>query len=319
MAKPTARVLLLLELLQTGGTHRVRDLATRLGVDERTVRRYVDHLVELDVPVEAVRGRHGGYRLAPGFRLPPLMLTDDEAVATLLGLALLRRSGLTSDEAAQSAEAKIRRVLPRPLARRLTALLASLQHTSGERDGAAADSQTLLLLAEAARDSKLVAFAYRSASGVDSARVLAPYGIVVHRGRWLVTGEDQTRGEVRTFRVDRMVLPRRLERSFTEPEEFDAVARLTSGIATARRTHAVVVRARTSLAEARDRLPATVAVVSEAEDGWVTVTIQAESLHWVPPLLARLGCPFVVVEPVALRAQVAELGRLLVDAGGTEH
>ncbi len=85
MPRPTARVLALLELLQSGGTRTVGDLADRLGVDERTVRRYVAHLLELDVPVESVRGRYGGYRLGAGYRLPPLMLTDDEAVAVLVG------------------------------------------------------------------------------------------------------------------------------------------------------------------------------------------------------------------------------------------
>ena len=133
MAKPTARVLRLLELLQAGGVHRVGDLAARLDVDERTVRRYVQHLLELDVPVDAVRGRYGGYRLAPGFRLPPLMLSDEEGVAVLLGLELLRRSGLGDDAASAAAEGKIRRVLPPATARRLDALLASLRVTLAPR------------------------------------------------------------------------------------------------------------------------------------------------------------------------------------------
>src|SRR4030081_1503801 len=93
MARPTARVLSLLELLQSGGVRTVAELAGRLGVDERTVRRYVDHLIDLDVPVESVRGRYGGYRLAPGYRMPPLMLSDDEALAVLLGLVAGRRAG----------------------------------------------------------------------------------------------------------------------------------------------------------------------------------------------------------------------------------
>ena len=292
----------------------MRDLAARLEVDERTVRRYVEHLVELDIPVHAVRGRHGGYRLAPGFRLPPLMLTDDEAVSTLLGLTLLRRSGLSSDDAAQSAEEKIRRVLPRPMADRVAALQGSLRLSMAQRTASPADTATLLLLAEAARDGRLVGFAYRSTSGADSARVFAPYGIVVHRGRWLASGMDQERGELRTFRVDRMILPRRLEKTFDEPDGFDALDHVVGGIASARRTHRVVVRARTSAEDARATLPATVAVVSEAQPGWVTIEINAESLDWVPPLLARLGCPFHVVEPQALNADVEALGRRLLEA-----
>src|SRR5215470_14938306 len=98
MARPTARVLTLLELLQSGGTRTVAELADRLGVEGRTVRRYVDQLIDLDVPVESVRGRYGGYRLAPGYRLPPLMLSDDEALAVLLGLVVGRRAGLTTTQ-----------------------------------------------------------------------------------------------------------------------------------------------------------------------------------------------------------------------------
>src|ERR1700722_4859357 len=99
MARPTAHVLMLLELLQSGGVRTAAELADRLGVDERTVRRYVDHLLDLDVPVESVRGRYGGYRLASGYRMPPLMLTDDEAVAVLLGLVGTRRAALQPDTA----------------------------------------------------------------------------------------------------------------------------------------------------------------------------------------------------------------------------
>lgn len=316
MAKPTARVLRVLEVLQSGGTHRVADLAADLEVDERTVRRYVEHLLELDVPIEAVRGRHGGYRLAPGFRLPPLMLTDDEAVAVLLGLTLLRRSGLVAEEAAGRAEAKIRRVLPRPLASRLAALHDFL-HLSAPAPATGADPAdvtTLLTVAGAAREGRLVAFAYRSADGRESARVLAPYGLVAHRGRWLVSGVDQERDEPRTFRVDRMVLPRVLDRTFEQPADLDPLADVLAGFARAPRRHRVVVRARTTVDHARAALPPSVALVAEAEPGWVTVTIHAESLEWVPALLLRLGCPFVVDEPDELRSRVRDLAGLLVRA-----
>lgn len=119
MARPTARVLSLLELLQSGGVRTVAELADRLDVDERTVRRYVDHLIDFDVPVESIRGRYGGYRLVSGYRMPPLMLSDDEALAVLLGLVAGRRTGLvtTTGAASETAAAKIRRVLPERLAR----------------------------------------------------------------------------------------------------------------------------------------------------------------------------------------------------------
>src|SRR3984885_8008381 len=128
MARPAARVLTLLELLQSGGIRTMAELADRLDVGERTVRRYVDHLIDLDVPVESVRGRYGGYRLAPGYPMPPLMLSEDEALALLLGLIAGRRAGLmtAAGTASETAAAKIRRVLPQRLARRLDTVLESL-------------------------------------------------------------------------------------------------------------------------------------------------------------------------------------------------
>src|SRR5690242_14557348 len=135
MSRPIGRVLALLELLQSGGIRTVGELAGRLGVDERTVRRYVDHLLDLEVPVESVRGRYGGYRLAPGYRMPPLMLSDDEALAVLLGLVAGQRAGLmtATGTAGETAAAKIRRVLPERPARRLDTVVGSLAFTAPPR------------------------------------------------------------------------------------------------------------------------------------------------------------------------------------------
>src|ERR1700721_2004041 len=190
MARPTARVMALLELLQSGGVRTVAELAGRLGVDERTVRRYVDHLIDLDVPVRSVRGRYGGYRLAPGDRVPPLMLTHEEALAVLLGLVAGRRAGLvtTSAAAMESATAKVRRVLPEKLGRRLDALLATAEVNAPARAVTSAatspETDVLLTLAEAARRRQPVAISYTGWDGHRSQRTLHPYGIVVHSGRW---------------------------------------------------------------------------------------------------------------------------------------
>src|ERR1700758_5694188 len=151
MTRPTARVMARLELLQSGGVRTVSELAGRLGVDERPGRRYADPLIDLAVPVESVRGRYGGYRLGPGYRLPPLMLTDDEALAVLLGLAVGRQTGLLAgtDTASETAAAKIRRVLPERLARRLEALLGSLAFTAPAAGAAPVDGAVLLSIADA--------------------------------------------------------------------------------------------------------------------------------------------------------------------------
>ena len=166
--RPTARVITLLDLLQSGGTHTLAELAERLDVDERTVRRYVDHLRELDIPVESLRGRYGGYRLAPGQRMPPLMLTDDEALATVLGLIAAKQREGQLPAASESALAKIRRVLPRALARKLDALVASASFTQAAGRAPEAETHILLTLAEAARDQRRVLVGYASRNGAST-------------------------------------------------------------------------------------------------------------------------------------------------------
>ncbi|KUL30723.1 helix-turn-helix transcriptional regulator [Actinoplanes awajinensis] len=155
MTRPTARVLTLLELLQSGGVRTLADLSDRLGVDQRTVRRYVQHLIDLDVPVESVRGRYGGYRVARGHRLPPLMLAEDEALAVLLSL-----SGLTSGTgpAGETAAAKLRRVLPAPLQLRLDAVLATAATTAPTAPPP--DAAILLPLAAAIRTHQPIRLTY---------------------------------------------------------------------------------------------------------------------------------------------------------------
>ena len=210
MVRPAARVLTLLELLQSGGVRTVAELADRLDVDERTVRRYVDHLLDLDVPVESVRGRYGGYRLAAGYRMPPLMLSDDEALAVLLGLVAGRRTGLATGTASETAAAKIRRVLPERLAHRLDAVLGSLAFTTPPDEAPAPDTGVLLSIADAVRHRRPVSIRYTAAGGRRSERTLHPYGLVVHSGRWYVTGADPGVGEDRTFRLDRIADARTL-------------------------------------------------------------------------------------------------------------
>ena len=320
MARPTGRVLTLLELLQSGGTRTVAELADRLGVDGRTVRRYVDHLLDLDVPIESVRGRYGGYRLAPGFRMPPLMLSDDEALAVLLGLAAGRRAGLTTSAgvtASETAAAKIRRVLPTRVARRLDTVLESLAFTNASAFGEpvvadAPDAEVLLTLADAVRHRRPVSIGYAARDGRSGVRTLHPYGIVAHAGRWYVTGADPglgESGEDRTFRLDRIVHARTLPGSFEPPADLDPAQRVVSGFANADYRHVVVLRIQGTLAQIRARLPATVAIVDEAPDGEgrLRVEIHAESLDWLPPALASLDLPFAIERPDELRDLVLAL------------
>ncbi len=330
MARPTARVLTLLELLQSGGVRTVAELAGRLGVDERTVRRYVDHLIDLDVPVESVRGRYGGYRLAPGYRLPPLMLSDDEAVAVLLGLVAGRRAGLltAADAASETASAKIRRVLPERLGRRLEALpgphpsTAPLADPAAETAGetTAPETGVLLALADAVRHHRPVSIRYTAGDGRRSERILHPYGLVAHAGRGYVTGTDPATGENRTFRLDRIATVRIRPGSFEPPEGFDPAQHVLSGLATAPYQHQVSLRVQATIEQIRTRLPASVAIVEELPSAgdaaggagpWCRVELRAQRLDWVPAVLASLDRPFLVERPDELRDLIAALAERL--------
>ncbi|MFE2866921.1 helix-turn-helix transcriptional regulator [Embleya sp. NPDC059259] len=312
MSRPTVRVLTLLELLQSGGIRTVAELADRLDVDGRTVRRYVNHLLDLDVPVEAVRGRYGGYRLAPGYRLPPLMLGDDEALAVLLGLAAVRRTGpmTTADTAAETAAAKIRRVLPERLARRLDTVLESLAFTAPPGGSAHPDAEVLLTVADAVRHRRPISIAYTDRADRRSERPLHAYGIVAHAGRWYVTGTDPEIGEDRTFRLDRIAAARTLPGSFEAPAGLDPAQRVLSGFATAEYRYEVTLHIQATVEQIRAHLPASVATLAEpasaadadpATEPWQHVELRAENLDWLPPLLAALDRPFVIERPDELR------------------
>ncbi|MFG1603206.1 helix-turn-helix transcriptional regulator [Actinoplanes sp. NPDC049265] len=306
MARPTAQVLTLLELLQSGGIRTMTELADRLGVDPRTVRRYIDHLIDLDVPVESVRGRHGGYRLAGGYRLPPLMLGDDEAVAVLLGLIAGRRTGLTTatGTAGETATAKIRRVLPQRLASRLDALLESIAFTAPADELPAPETGVLLTIADAVRNHRPVAIRYAARD-----RTVHPFGLVAHSGKWYVVTAD------RTFRLDRIEDARTRPGSFTPPPGVDPAQLLVDSLASAPYRHEVTVRVQGSVEQIRSRLPASVAIIHKG-DPWHRVEIRAERLDWIPPVLAALDLPFAIERPAELRDLVRSLAARLTESAG---
>jgi predicted DNA-binding transcriptional regulator YafY len=308
MTRPIARVLALLEILQSGGTRTVAELAGRLDVDERTVRRYVEHLLDLDIPVRSVRGRYGGYRLAPGYRMPPLMLTDEEALAVLLGLVAGRRAGLitTSVAAAESAVAKVRRVLPEALGRRLDALLETADFTSPARQALSAEAAVLLTVAEAARDRRPLGLAYLAGHGGASERVVHPYGVVAHSGRWYLTGFDSASGEVRTFRADRIKSVEAHTGTFEMPSDFDPAGHVLTAIAETPHRHDVSVWIRATPEQIRTVFPPSVAIL-EPEGAGVRARIRAQRLDWIPSLLASLDKPFVIERPAELRDLVSAL------------
>ena len=311
MASPTSRLLELLELLQARPLTTGREIADRLGIDPRTARRYIDVLQELGIPVEGQRGVGGGYRIRPGYRLPPLMLEDEEAVAVVLGLLATRGSGSDGPpDAVDGALAKINRVLPTTLRRQVEALEETLSFT--RTTGAApADAAAVLMLADAIRRRRRLQIAYRTFSGEESERELSPHGLVVHSGRWYLAAHDHTRDDLRTFRVDRMWRTALAEAaSLTPPEGFDAVAYVSRSLASVPWTWEVEAVLDLPIDAAARRIPATLAELIDDPEGTL-LRMRVDSLDWMATVLAGLGCDFTIRRPDELRTSVRALGERL--------
>ncbi|MGC0315914.1 putative DNA-binding transcriptional regulator YafY [Kitasatospora acidiphila] len=315
MSHPLTRVLALLELLQTDAGLTGTQLADRLGTDVRTIRRYMARLRELGIPVESEGGRYGGYWLAHGYQMPPLVLTNDEALAVVLGLIAGERLGLSSTATARaSALAKIERVLPKPLREPLAAMRDTLSFTAGTVIAQAPETGVLLSLAQASRSGRTVDLRYRSWRQEQSERALDPYGVVFHAGRWYVIGHDHLRGGLRTFRIDRIASVEPRAESFTTPAGFDPVGHLTAALAQAPYRWQVEVLIDGPIEEIARRLPESAAVLT-AHPGGVLMRTRAERLDGVARLLASLEWPFTIHSPDELRDSLRVLaGRLTTAA-----
>ncbi len=315
MAGSTSRVLRVLELLQSAETRTVSQLADRLGVNERTVRRYVQQLIDLDIPVESLRGRYGGYRIAAGFRVPPLMLDDDEAVAVVVALIHAQSSAEGDTTASQTALAKIRRSLPTATSHRLETLLASsVCAMPAGRD--APDACILLTVAEAIKTRAPLDLRYRSAADTPTRRTVHPYDLIARSGRWYLIGLDVELEEERTFRIDRIRTARTLSGTFSTPSRSqDAVTRLVDGFARADRRWRVVLRMAAEREKIRAHLPESVATLhplEEADGQGFRVVINAERLDWLPAVIAAIDADTIIEQPDELRARVRRLAERLL-------
>jgi predicted DNA-binding transcriptional regulator YafY len=296
------RVLTLLEALQGHPAQTGPELAARLRVDVRTVRRDVASLRDLGIPVEAERGPAGGYRLRPGYRMPPLMLTASEATAVALGLIAARRDGLDAD----GALAKIRRVLPERVRLRVEALEQTLAFTGAAHEAMPPKGENLLLLAEAALRGRRVRAVYTASDGAESERELSPYGLVSHGGRWYVPAHDHGRDAPRALRADRFSAIRLAGPGLTPPPDFDATDFVSRTLARVPWTHEVEVLLKAPLAAAAERFPPTLAEL-EPEGENTVLRMRADSLDWVAGLLAGADCAFTIRRPKELRRSIRAL------------
>jgi predicted DNA-binding transcriptional regulator YafY len=305
---PTTRVLAVLELLQSHRALTGAALAERLEIDRRSVRRYIAMLQDMGIPIDTERGPHGGYRLRPGFKLPPLMFTEDEALAITLGLLAARRLGLTADALGiEGALAKVDRALPVTSRERMQGVQASLAFLS-ERVPQPPESGIVLDLSAAMRQCRQVGMRYRTWGGEERERTCDPYGLVYHGGRCYLVGWCHLRQEVRVFRADRVLHAEVRQETFTQPAGFDCVRQVMQSLASVPYEWAVEVLLETTLWEVRRRIPPTLAMVEETPEG-VVLRVQAESLRWMAGVLIGMDCPFTVRRPMELYAVLRDVAR----------
>ncbi|MER7184004.1 YafY family protein [Streptomyces hyaluromycini] len=317
-----ARLLQLLSLLQTPREWPGGELADRLGVSRRTVRRDIDRLRELGYPVEASKGADGGYRLVAGKAMPPLLLDDEEAVAIAVGLRAGAGHAVAGvDEASVRALAKLEQVLPARLRHRVTTLQAATTPlTSG--DGASIAPETLTVMASAVAGRERLRFVYRAADGSETRRQAEPYRLVSTGRRWYLVAYDLDRDDWRTFRVDRVSEPFATGARFA-PREMptgSAAEYLRRSIQRQQETYGFTVAFAGTVAEVAARLPGWLGTPVEEEGGgggWCVVRGETgDPVEWLAVRLVMAGHEFVVREPAELVACVRELGGRLSRAGG---
>ena len=315
MSNPSSRMLQLLSLLQTHRHWSGTELAGRLGVTARTIRRDVERLRELGYPVAAFAGVDGGYRLEAGRDLPPLLLDDEEAVAISVGLRSAAGGTVAGiEEASVRALAKLEQVLPTRLRRRVNAL-----HTYTVPLTATVptvDPQTLTAITLACRDHERLRFRYRTHDGTTSRRMAEPHRLVSAGRRWYLVAWDVDRADWRTYRVDRLDQPQPTGVRFAERQlpAGDAAAFVAEAIRAPFSTHRAVVRLQAPIGVVKDRLPPSAGVLEpEGEDACV-LTTATDSLEWLALFIGILGVDFEIVEPTELRHVIADIGDRFVRA-----
>ena len=306
----------MLELLQARGRMGGPELARRLEVGERTVRRYVTMLQEMGVPVEAERGRYGAYSLRPGFKLPPMMFTDEEVLALALGLLSARRLGLSgAAPAVEGAQAKLERAMPEGLRGRVRifeevvvpATVVPANLPAGE---------VVMTLSTAVRERRRVLMRYRSENSGETERSLDPYAVVQGDAFWYTFGYCHLRRAPRLFRLDRVLSVEMLDRGFELPPGFDGPQDVLQALADPGEDRfSVEVLLETNVAEARGQLPKMGVSLEEVSEG-VVMRASTSDLAWMARVLAGLSFPFVVRGPSELRGALRRLATEITSLAG---
>ncbi|MEU5910303.1 YafY family protein [Micromonospora sp. NPDC047527] len=306
----TERVLRLLGLLQRRLSWTAAELATELGVTGRCVRRDVQRLRALGYPVHAAPGVGGGYQLGAGTRLPPLLLDDEEAIATAVSLRLASGGTVAgAGEAALRALAKLDQVMPSRLRAEVRAVHNSTETLIGPVPEI--DAELLVTLARACRDAVRVRFTYAGRAGGERERTVEPIRMVTTGRRWYLMARDVDRDDWRTFRLDRMRTAVATTWRFRTGEHPDPVAFVQRSVTEAPYRYLARVRVHAPPDRVRELVPPQVGRVEDDGDGWCVLVVGGESLDWIAAHVARLNYEVEVLEPPELREAAGLLARRL--------
>ncbi len=309
MYHPTSRVLTVLELLQARPSITGPELAARLEMDVRTVRRYITHLQDVGIPIESNIGRHGGYRLRPGFKLPPLIFTEEEATAIMLGLLASTWLEIEQSQAAiEGALAKVSRVLPLPARERLQAVTSHLVLFPHDQQ-ARPDASLLIELSGAIHSSQRVAVDYRSHRQEVTHRKVEPYGITGWKGHWYLTGYCCLRQSYRTFRLDRIQRVQVLDETFEKAEGFDYEAFVKERYKSSGMQMEIEFQA--DMATVQQRITALYGTLTPTPTG-VLLREQYDDVESMARYLMAINLPFVVHHPPELREALRRLGERMI-------
>ena len=308
---PTTRVLTVLELLQSHPSMSGTALAARLEVNRRTLRRYITMLQDLGIPIEAERGRWGGYRLRPGWRLPPLMFTNEEALALTVGMLTVRQLGLApAPFAVEGILAKLNRTLPLALREQTRAVQENLVFNSLPQTSTPV-GPTVVTLSLGAQHNRTVWMRYRSWRGEESERKLDPYRLVNHAGRWYIIGWCHLRQDIRVFRLERIEEVKLGEETFIPPADFDPISYLKKALVNTPYRWEVEVLLKTSLEKAQARVPDEFGLLEVVKEG-VLMRARVEYLEEMAQFLIWLGFAFELIKPAELRHELLDIAAKIV-------
>jgi predicted DNA-binding transcriptional regulator YafY len=312
MRETSSRLLDLLSLLQARRDWPGAELAERLEVSGRTVRRDVERLRSLGYPVESLTGPSGGYRLRAGTAMPPLLLDEEEAIAIAVGLRTAARASVTGiEETSIRALVKLEQVLPAHLRRRVAAIGSAT--IAPPAPGPTIDPQHLTTLAAACRDAECLRFHYRSRDGTETRRDVEPHSVVNLGRRWYLVGWDRGRGDWRTFRVDRLSRPAATGVRFTARTlpTADAAAFVERSIAGARSRYEARVTVHAPAGEVTPRLPWLAGSLEPVDADTCEYRTSDDDLGWLALRIAMLGVDVDVDGPPELMAHLGAMAQRL--------